>query len=67
MTAINVNELDPRVTPVTRAAMVIVALYVALAIGAPWLLNDAPPSAQDVLAANVFCEPGAANRLAATQ
>jgi len=67
MNAINIKELDPRVTPATRAAMVIVALYVALAVGAPWLLNDAPPSAQDVLATSVYCEPGAANFLAITQ
>ena len=38
-----------------RAAVVVVALYLALAVGAPWLLHDAPPSAQDVLATQACC------------
>ena len=38
-----------------RAAIVVAALYLALAVGAPWLLNDAPPSAQDVLATQACC------------
>jgi hypothetical protein len=38
-----------------RAALIVAALYLALAVGAPWLLNDAPPSAQDVLATQACC------------
>ena len=58
MNAIPINETSRPVTWITRAAVVVVSLYVALAVGAPWLLYDAPPSAQDVLASKVYCAPG---------
>ena len=58
MNAIPINETSRPVMWITRAAVVVVSLYVALAIGAPWLLYDAPPSAQDVLASGVYCAPG---------
>lgn len=67
MNAIPINEPGRPLTPITRAAIVIVALYVALVVGAPWLLYDAPPSAQDVLASKVYCATGSANPLAAIQ
>ena len=38
-----------------RAAIVIAAVYLALGVGAPWMLNNAPPSPQDVVAARVCC------------
>ena len=38
-----------------RVAIVIVGLLVALAFGAPWLLNDAPPSPEAVFAAKLCC------------
>ena len=65
MNAIPIDEPNRSVTLITRAAVVVVALYVSLAVGAPWLLYDAPPSAQDVLASKVYCAPGSANPLAA--
>ena len=37
-----------------RVAAVIVGIVIALAVGAPWLLNDAPPSPEAVVAAKVF-------------
>lgn len=36
-----------------RIAAVIVGIVIALGVGAPWLLNDAPPSPEAVLAAKV--------------
>jgi hypothetical protein len=39
----------------TRAALVGLGLYLALVVGVPWLINHAPPSAQDVVAAAVCC------------
>lgn len=45
----------------TRAALVGLGLYLALVVGVPWLINHAPPSAQDVVAAAVCCvQPAAA-------
>jgi hypothetical protein len=38
-----------------RAAILAAGIYLALAVGAPWLLLDAPPSPQDVVAAKVCC------------
>jgi hypothetical protein len=38
-----------------RGAIVIAGVYLALAVGAPWLLLSAPPSPQDVVAAQVCC------------
>jgi len=38
-----------------RAAIVVAGVYLALAVGAPWLLLNAPPSPQDVIAAQVCC------------
>ena len=38
-----------------RAAIVVAGVYLALAVGAPWMLNSAPPSPQDVVAAQVCC------------
>jgi len=38
-----------------RAAVVVAAVYLALAVGAPFLLLHAPPSPQDVVAAQVCC------------
>jgi hypothetical protein len=55
MNAIPIDEPNRPLTLITRSAVVVVALYVALAVGAPWLLYDAPPSAQDVLASTVYC------------
>ena len=43
-----------------RAALMLLATYLALAVGAPWLLHDAPPSPQDVVAAKVCCGATAA-------
>ena len=40
-----------------RIAVFVVAAYVAFAVGAPWLLHDAPPSAQDVLASKASTTP----------
>jgi hypothetical protein len=60
MNAIPINETSRPVKWITRAAVVVVSLYVALAVGAPWLLYDAPPSAQDVLASKAYCAPGSA-------
>jgi hypothetical protein len=49
-----------------RAAIFIAVIYLALAVGAPWLLNEAPPSPQAVVAAKVCCakasSPAAAGR-----
>ena len=42
-------------TATARVAIVIVGLLVALAFGAPWLLNDAPPSPEAVFAAKLCC------------
>ena len=44
----------------TRAALVGVGLYLALVVGVPWLINHAPPSAQDVVAEAVCCVQQAA-------
>jgi hypothetical protein len=38
-----------------RAAIVVAGVYLALAVGAPFLLLHAPPSPQDVVAAQVCC------------
>ena len=38
-----------------RAALVGAALYLALAVGFPFLINGAPPSAADIVAAHVCC------------
>ena len=38
-----------------RALMLAAGLYLAFAVGAPWLLYNAPPSPQDVVAAKVCC------------
>jgi len=38
-----------------RAAIVVAGVYLAFAVGAPWMLNNAPPSPQDVVAAQVCC------------
>jgi hypothetical protein len=37
----------------TRAAIVIAGVYLAFAVGAPWFINHAPPTAQDVVASAV--------------
>jgi len=54
-----------------RVAALIAGVVLALAFGAPWLLQDAPPSPEAVFAANVCCfkapavvAPGAAQRVA---
>ena len=39
----------------TRAALIAAGIYLAVAVGAPWLINSAPPSLQDVIAAQVCC------------
>jgi len=36
-----------------RVAAIIVGMVIALGVGAPWLLNDAPPSPEAVFAAKV--------------
>jgi len=38
-----------------RVAIVIASVHFAFAVGAPWMLNGAPPSPQDVTAAQVCC------------
>ena len=38
-----------------RAAVLVAGVYLAFAVGAPWLLYNAPPSPQDVVAAQVCC------------
>ncbi len=51
-----------------RSILVVAAAYLALAVGLPWLLTDAPPSAQDVLVRQVCCagvSPPAALKLPA--
>ncbi len=35
------------------------AMYVAFAVGAPWLLRDAPPDSYAVVAAEAACSPAA--------
>jgi hypothetical protein len=57
-----------------RFAILIVGLFLALAIGAPWLLNDAPPSPEAVFVAKLCCAtapnalaPGTAPRIAPAQ
>jgi hypothetical protein len=42
-----------------RAAIVVAGVYFALAVGAPWLLHNAPPSPQDIVAAQVCCASSA--------
>ncbi len=39
----------------TRIAALIAGVVVVLALGAPWLLNDAPPSPEAVVAAKACC------------
>jgi hypothetical protein len=56
----SISDMGP-VTTLTRAAIVIVGLYLALAVGAPWLLYDAPPSAVDVLASEAYCASNVAS------
>ncbi len=43
---------------VAVAALAVAAAYVVLAVGAPWLLEDAPPSLYEIVAARA-CAPGA--------
>ncbi len=38
-----------------RAAVLVAGFVLALAIGAPWLLHDAPPSPEAVFAARLCC------------
>jgi len=38
-----------------RAAVLVAGLVLALAVGAPWLLYDAPPSLEAVVAARACC------------
>ena len=40
-----------------RVAAVVVGIVIALGVGAPWLLNDAPPSPEAVMAARVAAAP----------
>jgi len=42
-----------------RFAAMIIGAVLALAIGAPWLLHDAPPSPEAVLASSVCCTSAA--------
>jgi hypothetical protein len=53
------NSLLSRFT--ARFAAVVVGAVLALAVGAPWLLHDAPPSPEAVLASSLCCTsaPGA--------
>ena len=41
-----------------RCAVLIVGLFLALAVGAPWLLRDAPPSPEAVFVAKLCCAQG---------
>ena len=63
MNTIRFNASGRPLTQLTRAAIVAVGLYLALVVGAPWLLYDAPPSAQDALASTVYHVPAAATSL----
>ena len=38
-----------------RAAVILAGMYLAFAVGAPWMLNDAPPTPQDFVASKVCC------------
>ena len=53
-------ESSTRIGSILRAAVILAALYVAFAIGTPWLLYDAPPSAEDVLVSCKTAQPLAA-------
>jgi len=57
MNALRMNSIGRHAA---RAAIVVASTYFALAVGAPWLLHHAPPSAQDVVAAQVCCFKAAA-------
>jgi hypothetical protein len=55
----------------TRIAVLIAGVVLALVVGAPWLLLDAPPSPEAVFAARLCCvkappvlAPGVAPRIA---
>ena len=54
-TAMNAIPASEAGSVTARAIVVVVALYLALAVGAPWLLHDAPPSAEDVIATRACC------------
>jgi len=51
------NEVRTNVTSrqTARVAITIVGFVLALAVGAPWLLNEAPPSPEAVFAAKLCC------------
>jgi hypothetical protein len=38
-----------------RGVCALVAIYVAFAVGTPWLLRDAPPDTYEVVAAKAAC------------
>jgi hypothetical protein len=59
--AMNATRMNALGRYAARAAIVVAGVYLAIAVGAPWLLYSAPPSPQDVVAAQVCCfkPPGA--------
>jgi len=42
-----------------RAAVILAGMYLAFAVGAPWMINDAPPTPQDFVASKVCCAKAA--------
>jgi hypothetical protein len=55
--AVTVIAPSAPIASVARAAVILAALYVAFAIGTPWLLYDAPPSAEDVIVSCRTAQP----------
>jgi hypothetical protein len=58
MTELHLNTISRHAV---RAAMIAAGLYLVFAVGAPWMLHNAPPSPQDVVAAKVCCDKAASN------
>ena len=59
--AMNADRTSTLGRQTARAAAWIVGLVLVFAVGAPWLLNDAPPSFEAVVVARLCCAkaPGA--------
>jgi hypothetical protein len=67
--AMDQDRMNAYRRPLARIAALVAGALLALAIGAPWLLYDAPPSPEAVFAASVCCAKApsaAAPRPAAT-
>ncbi len=54
----NTTHAYPTRRSTLGAALAAVVLYVAVAIGIPWLLNEAPPSPEAALVAQLCCAKG---------